>query len=402
MVRKKRQGITTENIFEKPTYKSILNLLIEFQDKEFQGKTGLTRLHFRYVLEQNYQKPKSIFCPICKKKYPNVKSKYCPECHTELDIDPRVKSNIKRLKIFFGDKLDFLIKDGRVIPDCITTNQNLTKFLNNLKNPPMVALEKIGDNLDVRYYIKEEFYNEAKRRENILALNFFPRNNIKSFPVNPNEPTTQRILYGLSDEIYGLFDDDDKKRVKANLDEIEKNIQEIFVLKAKAFNEETEKRIQEFLDNTKSETIKSLLREDGDSLVDMFHMSMVCLKNTPGDISNSKNNFFNHFGILTENIERYFSSDYQRKEISDFMQDYFFEGGKYTNISQEFRIKKFCSIWSLCFFEKDYGFSLSDIRELIQWGWENRGFIEMFAPMSIAFSRYDEYATNPLTKNPLD
>ena len=62
----------------------------------------------------------------------------------------------------------------------------------------------------------EKYKKEGIRTQNKTALDRFSNDHIKSFPVKPNEPTTQRILYGLSDEIYGLFDDADKKKVKSS------------------------------------------------------------------------------------------------------------------------------------------------------------------------------------------
>ena len=161
------------------------------------------------------------------------------------------------------------------------------------------------------------------------------------------------------------------------------------------FNEETEKRIQNFLDKTKSDTIKSLLKEDDFAFIGILLHPMIIYKNTPYDVSQSKDKFFYHFGLYSGRSPT--SPVYERKEISDVLQDCFSEGGKYTNRSLEFRIKKFCSIWSLCYFgKKDYEFSMSDIRELIQWGWDNRKLFEAYSPMSIAFSRYDEYDYNLL------
>lgn len=311
------------------------------------------------------------------KKYSNVKT------HSSgFYIDPStMKKYSSKPKPLYNEDSDFY-RDLRELVDL--------KILENNKSHTERGMPK-------SYYRPcKKYKREGIRIQNKTALDFFSSDNIKSFPIKPNEPTTQRILYGLSDEIYGLFDDNDRKKIKANLDEIEKNIQEISILKMKAYNEETDRGVQEFLDNTKSNTIKSLLREDGFSFIGMFHHSMVLNKNTPHDIYHSKDKFFYHFGLLTGKYSP--SHVYVQKEILDFMRDYFFEGGKYTNKSPEFRIKKFCSIWSLCYFKKDYGFSLSDITELIQWGWDNRDFFEMFAPMSIAFSRYDEYETNPLTK----
>ena len=266
------------------------------------------------------------------KKYSNVKP-----YSSGFYVDPgTMKKYFSKPKPLYNEDSDFY-RDLRELVDL--------KILENNKSHTERGMPK-------SYYRPcKKYKREGIRIQNKTALDRFSSNHIKSFPIKPNEPTTQRILYGLSDEIYGLFDDNDRKKVKANLDEIEKNIKEICALKDKVFNEETEKRIRIFFDNTKSDTIKSLLREDDFSFIGILLHPMIIYKNTPYDVSQSKDKFFYHFGLYSG--RKVTSSVYVQKEIADVLQDSFSEGGKYTNESTEFRIKKFCSLWSLCNFQKD-------------------------------------------------
>jgi len=233
MVGKKRQKLTIENIFEKPPYMSILTLLIEFQDKDFQGKKGLKPIHFRYVLEVGYKDSKK----------------------------PQVKSNIKRLKTFFGGRLDFLISNDSIVPECITSRQNLTKFLNNLKNPPIGAIEKTGSKSDVRYRIKKEFYYEGIRIKNKRAFDSYSLDHILCFFYK--YPHRYQTIYGIPQKLFKCFTEEEKNSIEKHLVNVDKQLRKIQDVRIKVRERECIKRLNQFLNNTKSEKIKKLIQERG-------------------------------------------------------------------------------------------------------------------------------------------
>ena len=368
MVEKKRQKLTAKNIFEKIPYKSILNLLIEFQDKDFQGEKGLKPLHFRYALEQNYQKPKLTFCLICKKKYPNIKSKNCPKCHTKLEIDPRVKSNINRLKPFFGEELDYLINTNRIVPGCITSRQNLTKFLNNLKNPPIMAIEKIGSNADARYHIKKEFRFELMRIDNKTAFDSYSLDEILYFFYD--YPHRHQAIYGISQRLLKCFTKEEKDIIEKIMGNVDKQLKKIQDVRDGVSERECVKRLNHFLDNTKSEKIKKLIRERG-----------ILIRSR--DPSPDEPSVFDKKGTLWAEWKEHNHSGIRflvfLKNIVD----------KENRPAAGKRTVTECRFWSELHFNKNYGFSSDDIQEIERWWKDNDDIMDIHQKSrQLSFSRY--------------
>ncbi len=362
MVMENRQGLTTEDILEKPWYKSILNLLIEFQDKEFQGGKGLKQIHFRYVLVKGYKKS--------DKK--------------------QVQNNIKVLKIFFGDRIDFLIEKGLIIPECITSKQNLTKFLNKLEKYPITAIEKIDSNSDVRYHIKKEFFNEMERRNNIYALNFFPQNQMISFNFGKNMEESHRIhtIYGLSDKTFQeLFNDEDRKTVETYLKKIDTILDSIKDIRISRLDDEINRRLYIFYKSTKNDKIKNFIKTKSFLLINFFYNGIAKNEVISGnlDVLHSKNKF-----ILTY-IYGYYCYESEpfsietRKNIE-----------KFITVLDSIEEKEFCKVWNETFLGKNYNFTVADIEEILDWGWDNMDLFEMFFPVDMSYSRYDRYLGNPL------
>lgn len=323
MVGKKRQKLTTENIFEKPPYISILNLLIEFQDKDFQGKKGLKPIHFRYVLEMGYKDSKKS----------------------------QVRSNIKRLKTFFGGRLDFLISNDSVIPECITSRQNLTKFLNNLKNPPIRAIEKIGSKSDVRYRIKKEFYYEGIRIENKRAFDSYSLDHILCFFYK--YPHRHQTIYGIPQKLFKCFTEEEKNIIEKHLVNVDKQLRKIQDVRIKVRERECNKRLNHFLDNTKSEKIKKLIQERG---------NLICSRNLPLYESFAKD-------TIWAQCER------SGTRVLDFLKD----ADKVTE-------RRF---WSEIHFNKDYDLSPEEIQEIKQWWKDNEDIMDIHQKdRQISFSRY--------------
>ncbi len=360
----KRQKLTTKNIFEKTPYKSILSLLIKFQDKDFQGKKGLKPLHFRYALEQNYQKPKLTFCLICKKKYLNIRSKNCPKCHTKLEIDPRVKSNINQLKPFFGEELDYLINTNRIVPGCITSRQSLTKFLNNLKNPPIMAIEKIGSNADVRYRIKKAFSSELMRIDNKTAFDSYSLDEILFFLYE--YPHRHQAIYGISQRLLKCFTKDEKNIIEKILGNVDKQLKKIQDVRDRVSERECVKRLNHFLDNTKSEKIKKLIQERG-----------ILIRNRYPPPSK---------GTLYAEYMEHKRSGMHSIRFLEFLKNIIDKEDRPTAGK---RTVTECRFWSELHFNKNYGFSPEDIQEIERWWKDNNDIMDIHQKnRQISFARY--------------
>ena len=379
-----RPKLTMENLFRQPHYKSVLNLLIEFQDKEFQDKTGLRPLQFRYALEKGYKDSKDV----------------------------RVKVNIDRLKKFFGSRLDILTNNGQIVPDCIKSKYGLSKFLRNLKNPPISAIGSSGSHSDIRYRTKKDFYTEGIRIQNKSAFDLFPQDKIMIFP-SKSRPV-KHLVYGLSEKIYDNFDIDDKEVIQNCLKEMEKNINKIENTKIKVMSEELKKKTGIFLDKTQSETVKKALEEQCSELWISIMKVLLCNTGENKDIRNtwdvrfSKQAFFYILGwIFKVPEEKAFPKRIkyhpvinppQGIELYNFIADLPSES---INLSQN-EVEKYLKAWSKNFFYKDYKFSVDDVKEIIEWCWSIRELFFDFLPISIAFSRYGEYTENILVKTVLD
>jgi len=382
----KRLRLTPENIFEKPPYKSILNLLIEFQDKEFQGKKGLKPIHFRYALEKGYKNS----------------NKYL------------IKSNVRKLEKFFGYQLNNLIRTGKIVPDCITSRQNLSKFLNNLKHPPINAIESNGDKQDVRYIIKKEFYYEGIRIQNKRVIDYFYPNEIKRYSskLDKDGPYVQ-IIYGLPPEIYEKFTNKEKEDIEKCIKKIEKEFlligRKIEESLQKLRNVDGDKRIKIFLNDAKSEEIKRLLKEKQHKFWENIHSAITSnsfykglwFMETPDANKMGKTIFYQSLGWIFDVPEgdgkRYISIVYPNRDNLDrFIRD--FEIGPPRELTER-EMKSYCKAWSEHFFSKDYELSLSDINEILSWGWENRTNLTNFWVPSLALSVYKENVPNPIPEN---
>ncbi|GAI11666.1 unnamed protein product, partial [marine sediment metagenome] len=89
-----------EDLYKKNHYRSIINLLVSYQDKE----NGLRQRHFRYALMKN----------------PEFSQKNNPKKKEETQ-----KRIIKNIKNFFGD-VDLFYYGGVIVKGCIASKQKLT------------------------------------------------------------------------------------------------------------------------------------------------------------------------------------------------------------------------------------------------------------------------------------
>ena len=112
-------------LMKKPHYKSIINLTFHYTKK---GK-ALRQLHYRYALIANHD---------------NIDSK---------DL-------LQKMKKFFGNDLEKLYTDGKIIKNCITNRKNLNNFLNKLCSQNINILEKCTINKEeYKFYLISRSFN---------------------------------------------------------------------------------------------------------------------------------------------------------------------------------------------------------------------------------------------------
>jgi len=353
-----------EKIFQKPQYKSILNLLIHFQDRRYDGNTGLRPLHFRYVLEQGYRESKDV----------------------------RVVRTISRMQEFFGTELNQLIRSKRIVEGCITSKNNLTKFLNSLRAPTLNLIEKYGSRPDVRYKIKNDIQKQILRIENKKALDLFPAEKIMD--ITSKSSLSKHIIYGLSGKNLMALSERDRNDIEDCInhieEEINKKINKIKKIKTKLFGKELDDRIDILINKTKSIRIRELLKENNIKLwaviQNVFLMNKHC----------SKTQFYRSLAWIFqipdrksgESVNYNILISSSGKELRDFLKN-----RPKTKTLPKKKIDEYCGVWSKNFFGKDFNFSVRDIFELIEWAWNNRDLYLEYYPLSLAFCSYSEYDT---------
>jgi hypothetical protein len=349
-----------EKILQKPQYKSILNLLIHFQDRKYDGKTGLRPLHFRYVLEQGYRESKDV----------------------------QVVRTISRMQEFFGTELNQLIRSKRIVESCITSKSNLTKFLNSLRTPTLNLIEKYGSRPDVRYKIKNDVQKQILRIENKKALDLFPAEKIMD--ITSRSSLSKHIIYGLSGKDLMALSERDRNDVENCISHIEEEINKIKKIKTKLFGKELDERIGIFIHKTKSIRIRTFLEENAIKLwaviQNVFLMNKHC----------SKTQFYRSLAWIFQIPDRKSGESVSYnililssgKELRDFLKN-----RPETKTLPKKKIDEYCGAWSKNFFGKDFNFSVRDIFELIEWAWNNRDLYFENYPLSLAFCRYSEYET---------
>jgi len=122
-------------LIKKPHYKSIINLTFHYTKK---GK-ALRQLHYRYALIANHD---------------NIQN-------TDL---------LKKMKNFFGNDLEKLYNEGKIIKNCITSRKNLNNFLNKLCSPNRNILEKCSiNNQDYKFYLISKSFNGVINHDALIS-----------------------------------------------------------------------------------------------------------------------------------------------------------------------------------------------------------------------------------------
>ena len=144
-------------------YRSILTLLSEFQEKN-----GLEFRHLRYALIKNHDGIYYNIRDITKAFY--------------------TKGNVS--------KLDELIRNEEITPDCITSRYNLNNFLNRLIKIKVV--KKIGRGKKPKYKIHPDFYKEVVRCRNIISIKSYVREEVVPIELSKtsdSSSTNKHVFY---------------------------------------------------------------------------------------------------------------------------------------------------------------------------------------------------------------
>jgi len=137
--RRSRRKMTVEELYDTDHYRSIIILTDIF------GKNnGLRQLHYRWALIKNHDNMKhALFVSAMQ--------------------DFFEKDNNLFKKLGYSNKLDQLYKEKILTDDCITSNSNLSNFLNRLTRDPYIILKKIEKDEVPRYLLTDYGKEQAKR-----------------------------------------------------------------------------------------------------------------------------------------------------------------------------------------------------------------------------------------------
>ena len=146
MVKNKRK-LSFDEVFKKIHYRSIIELLWYYQNKEdIDMKTGLRQRHFRYALMSN---PK-----INQQKIEEVKE-YFQRPYLKIHLNPQHDT----VNYSF---LDFLWKHEIVKRDCADSRQKICNYLTYLFDRGI--LDKSGKFPDVRYKLNEKYFELVDKK----------------------------------------------------------------------------------------------------------------------------------------------------------------------------------------------------------------------------------------------
>lgn len=251
------------------------------------------------------------------------------------------------------------------------------------------------------YRPSKKYRKEGLRIQNKTALDYYPPDSILNLQdissrhtSQVEHSTTQQITYGLSRKMYNKLKEKDKQAIKKYLKNMENNICEIEKIKTRIFFNELEKKKKEFFKETKSQKIKEFIKEN-------FIRYWACVQDSlfanSEDILHSKKAFYKSLGWIfkphgetdTKSPKCIILISQTGDELYDFIK------GE-PRVLTKLEAKKYCKAWSKNFCCEDYGFSLNDIEEMIEFGWKIKGLFYEYYPLPIAFSRYKDYEDNLL------
>lgn len=391
--------LTPKKVFINEPYKSIIFLLSETRnltnEEIKKGKTeGLTLKQIQYALMKEHYL-------------------YAVGGNTHNFLDGRIEKLIRSKKFKKYEMKDIKREKKRRTQNkekklteraekARVVRNNILHFLNKLMNPKTNAIYQDKDNN--KYKINLDFYNEGIRLENKDAIDFCPSKDIRYVPTFSSIQKYRdggHVIYGLSDEIYNSFDDKDRDFVQNGLKKINHFFDKLQKLKDNKHDEEIKKRLQRLLDSTNSNEIKRFIRKEGDTLYWEICNGVMINQDTKDtiDITKSKKYFFLKFGfpflILREMQDgESFPPVFVHKELNEGQKKCFSNKKKphftqYVQIWSE-RLTRYC--------EDTYSFTLSEIEEMLQWGWDNLDSFVKWRYPGIMYSIYDIYEENGITK----
>ncbi|VVB59685.1 Uncharacterised protein [uncultured archaeon] len=137
--RKSRRKMTVEELFDADHYRSIIILT-----DTFAGEEGLRQLHYRWALIPNHDNMKHTLFIRAMQNFFNL----------EQEIYQRIG---------YQNKLERLYAEKIIIKDCITSNSNLSNFLNRLSNQPYNILQRLEKDEVPRYILTDYGKQQAKQ-----------------------------------------------------------------------------------------------------------------------------------------------------------------------------------------------------------------------------------------------
>jgi len=182
-----KKPVSIGNVFERDPYRSILNLLIEFGELE--------QKHFRYALIPNHDK------------------------------DTLHKWTFNEMELFFSNRLISLITLKSIKEGCITSRNNLNKFIGVLSD--LGAIKRITKGKKIYYRISDELILKGERLRNKEVFDLY-----KHVMINHIEQSERHIIYGMTKDMYNLFSKEDRDKIDKYLCDIEEKLIEIDLIRS--------------------------------------------------------------------------------------------------------------------------------------------------------------------------
>jgi hypothetical protein len=176
-------AVTKDNVFNRKPYRSILNLLIEYQ----YYKGGLEQKHFRYALIKNHDKN---------------------NFHEWTYIE---------MQSFFKDRLQSMFKQGLIDEGCITSRNSLNNFLTALCNLKAITRAKKGKK--TKYTISKEYKLLGERIFNRQVFDWY-----KHLKVIEEPGGIKHYIYGLGEELYESMSKKDRNKLQEHIENITSNL----------------------------------------------------------------------------------------------------------------------------------------------------------------------------------
>lgn len=351
--------VSLQNMFIKDQTKSILNLVIKFKN--------------------NGLRPIYIFYAINPDKFKKEKNK------------PELNNNIDRMKDFFGLELKSLYQSKRIVKGCINTKETLNHFLTELKK--INVLKSIGSkHKNIKYKISESTYNIGLKLQNLESLDLFPSEKIVDFNIMKKGYQDKEyvekivIFYGLSKDLLNKIPNGKKHidKLKSELDQV---LDKLKNEKIELWKNENNKRVKQFLIETKNKRIKHILKNQDINILGSFSFFIDDTKYDKNmvDLTKSKEHFILQFKYLAGT---------KREKVTNLKKDC--QLVSFKRFIDNMNDKKYCTLWCKTFLHKEYSLTRNDIYEIIDWVWDNRDFFDMFFPMDLAISVYGSRSSNQL------